>query len=197
MGEMIRMVVVLTVLSVVSGGGLAWIKGFAGPKIENQEMNLVKGPAIREMLKASEKDPVENRFKIQDGDTERTIFVGVFGGKPDTVVLEAAGNGYGGKVGLAVAINTTTDTVYGISVTTHQETPGFGSKAKDDPSFGAQFAGKPVSMDFQVSQDGGSINAIGGATVTSKAVCVGVNSAVSAYRKLKPQLTEQTQSMGN
>jgi electron transport complex protein RnfG len=43
MGEMIKMVVVLTVLSVVSGGSLAWLKDFTAPKIENQVMNLVKG----------------------------------------------------------------------------------------------------------------------------------------------------------
>ncbi|MDL2328524.1 RnfABCDGE type electron transport complex subunit G [Desulfosarcina sp. OttesenSCG-928-A07] len=197
MGEMIRMVVVLTVLSVVSGGGLSWVKNFAGPKIENQEMNLVKGPAIREILKDSEKDPVENRFKIQDGDTERNIFVGVFNGKADTVVLESSANGYAGKVGMAVAIDMDSDTIYGISVTTHQETPGFGAKAKEDPTFGAQFAGKSISTDFQVSQDGGNISALSGATITSRAVCASVNSATAAYKELKPQLAEHIKGMGN
>jgi electron transport complex protein RnfG len=47
MGEMIKMVVVLTILSIVSGGGLAQLKEFTEPKIENNVMNLVKGPAIR------------------------------------------------------------------------------------------------------------------------------------------------------
>jgi electron transport complex protein RnfG len=50
MGEMIKMVVVLTILSIVSGGGLAQLKAFTEPQIENNVMNLVKGPAIRAML---------------------------------------------------------------------------------------------------------------------------------------------------
>ena len=106
MGEMIKMVVVLTVLSIVSGGGLSWLKDFTEPKIENQVMNLVKGPAIRNMLSDAENDPVEDRFKIMDGEVERNVFVGVFGGNADTVVMEASASGYGDKVGLVVAINT-------------------------------------------------------------------------------------------
>ena len=65
MVEMIKMVVVLTVLSVISGGGLAWLKDFTEPKIENQVMNLVKGPAIRQMLSDAENDPVEGPFQNQ------------------------------------------------------------------------------------------------------------------------------------
>jgi electron transport complex protein RnfG len=90
MGEMIKMVVVLTILSVVSGGGLKGLKEFTEPKIENKVMNLVKGPAIRGILEAADNDPVEDRFKITDGDQERNIFVGVFGGTADTVVVEAS-----------------------------------------------------------------------------------------------------------
>ena len=87
MGEMIKMVIVLTVLSVVSGGSLAGLKDFTEPKIENQVMNLVKGPAIRQMLNEADNDPVADRFKIMDGDVERNVFVGVFGGTADTVVM--------------------------------------------------------------------------------------------------------------
>jgi hypothetical protein len=43
MGEMIKMVVVLTILSVISGGGLKGLEEWAKPKIENNVMNLVKG----------------------------------------------------------------------------------------------------------------------------------------------------------
>jgi electron transport complex protein RnfG len=99
MGEMIKMVVVLTILSVISGGGLKGLEEWAKPKIENNVMNLVKGPAIRGILEAADNDPVEDRFKITDGDQERNIFVGVFGGTADTVVVEASANGYGDKVG--------------------------------------------------------------------------------------------------
>ena len=148
------------------------------------------------MLEAAENDPVEDRFKIQDGEEERNIFVGVFGGKADTVVVEASANGYGDKVGMVVAINMAEETLRGIGVTTHKETPGLGGNAKDDPSFAAQFTGKSITAPFGVTTDGGEISALSGATITSRAVCTGVNQAVEAYNRLKPQLEEKIQGMG-
>jgi electron transport complex protein RnfG len=194
--EMIKMVVVLTVLSILSGGGLSWLKDFTAPKIENQVMNLVKGPAIRQMLDAAENDPVEDRFKITDGDEERNVFVGVFSGTADTVVLESNANGYGGKIGMVVAINMAEENLRGVAVTTHTETPGLGAQAKSDPSFAAQFATKPITESFAVTTDGGQISALSGATITSRAVATGVNKAIETYKELKPQLEEQINSMG-
>jgi electron transport complex protein RnfG len=196
MGEMIKMVVVLTVLSIISGGGLSWLKDFTEPKIENQVMNLVKGPAIRAMLQEAENDPVEDRFKIKDGEEESTVFVGVFGGNADTVVLESEAAGFADKVGMVVAINMADETLRGIAVTTHKETPGLGANAKADPSFAAQFVGKPAKAPIKVSKDGGSISALSGATITSRAVCVGVTKAIEKYKDLKPQLEEQIKAMG-
>lgn len=196
MGEMIKMVVVLTVLSIVSGGSLAGLKDFTEPKIENNVMNLVKGPAIRHILEAADNDPVEDRFKIQDGDVERNVFVGVFGGTADTVVMEASASGYGDKIGMVVAINMAEETLRGIAVTTHKETPGLGAMAKDDPNFAAQFIDKSITSQFGVTTDGGQISALSGATITSRAVCVGVNNAVASYKQLKPQLEEKIQGLG-
>ena len=45
MGEMIKMVVVLTVLSIVSGGALAFIQDTTTAKIEYNKLQFIKGPA--------------------------------------------------------------------------------------------------------------------------------------------------------
>lgn len=197
MGEMIKMVVVLTLLSVISGGGLKGLEEWAKPQIENQVMNLVKGPAIREMLKDAENDPVADRFKIKDGDQEKNVFVGVFNGKPNTVILETEVSGFADKVGLVVAINTDDQTLAGIAVTTHKETPGLGGNAKADPSFAAQFKGKSIEKEIKVTSDGGEINALSGATITSRAVCRGTMQAIADYDKLKPQLLEKLKGIKN
>jgi electron transport complex protein RnfG len=196
MGEMIKMVVVLTILSIVSGGGLAKLKDFSEPLIENNVMNLVKGPAIRAMLDDAENDPVNDRFKIQDGDQERNVFVGIYNGKANTVVLETQVSGFADKVGLVVAINTEDQTLAGVAVTTHKETPGLGAEAKSDPTFAAQFKGKTITSPIQVTNDGGEISALSGATITSRAVCKGTMQAVETYNKLKPQLMEKLNTMG-
>ena len=195
MGEMIKMVVVLTLLSVISGGGLKWYEGFTKQKIEDTEMRLVKGPAVLQIMEGAENNPVEQRFKIKDGDTEQTFFVGKFSGKLNTVALETQVNGFADKVGLMVAINTDDNTLKGIGVTTHKETPGLGGNAKADPSFAAQFKGKSIDKEIKVTNDGGEINAISGATITSRAVCKGTMQAIKEYDKLKPQILEKLKSL--
>ena len=191
MREMITMVVVLTVLSTISGGLLSGLKNATAARIEVQQLKFVKGPAIKTILEGVSNDPIADRFAIKDGNVERKFFVGKFGDKADTVVLESFGKGYGGDVGLMVAVNVKDDTILGVGVTTHSETPGLGARAKDDPGFVSQFKGMPIEETFKVTNDGGKVNAMSGATITSRAVCSAASDAGMIYKKLKPQLDEK------
>ena len=73
-----------------------------------------------------------------------------------------------------------------ICVVAHTETKGLGEVAASTSSAGVsfrqQFVG--VSGDVRVVKDGGAVDAITGATVTSRAVCNGVNAAVSCVKAL-------------
>jgi electron transport complex protein RnfG len=191
MGELIKMVVVLTVLAALSGGLLSGLRNATAARIEVQQLKFVKGPAIKAILKGVSNDPIKDRFAIKDGETERKVFVGKFDDKANTVVLESFGKGYGGDIGLMVAINVEDDTIVGAGVTTHSETPGLGATAKDDPGFVSQFKGLPIEETFKVTNDGGKVNAMSGATITSRAVCAAATEAGSIYQKLKPQLSEK------
>ncbi len=193
MRDMIKMVVVLTVLSAFSGGLLAAIRNGTKERIENQQLQLVKGPVIHEIMANASNDPVADRFKLTDGDTERTFFVGKFDGKANTVAFETFGKGYGGDVGLMVCVNTDSNKIIGVGVTTHSETPGLGARAKTDPNFAAQFKGQPLTAPFAVSGDGGKINALSGATITSRAVCAAASAAEKVYQRLEPQLKQKLQ----
>lgn len=191
MREMIKMVVVLTILSSLSGGLLAYLKDGTKERIENQELELVKGPALRFILDGASNDVVADRFKITDNEVERSVFVGVYDGKANTIAFEAEATGFADKIGLIVAFNVDEDKLVGVGVTTHKETPGLGAKAKEDPNFSKQFSGLPATEALKVTQDGGGINALGGATITSRAVCTGASSAIEIYKKLKPTLVEK------
>ena len=194
MREMIKMVVVLTVLSSFSGGLLAAIRNGTKDKIENQQLEFVKGPAIKKIVEGASNNPITDRFKLKVNDTEKTFFAGVFDGKADTVVFESSGKGYGGDVGLMVGINVSTDTIIGVGVTTHSETPGLGAKAKDDLDFSAQFKGLSVNKPVKVTNDGGQINAISGATITSRAVCNAASDVCSIYQQKKSEITDNLNS---
>jgi len=191
MREMIKMVVVLTILSAFSGGLLAAVRSGTKERIANQELKFVKGPAIKSILENASNDPIKDRFKIQDGDIERLFFVGIFDGKATTVVFESFASGFADVIGLMVGVNVAEDKFSGAGVTTHKETPGLGAKAKNDPSWIAQFQGLSANEDIKVTNDGGIINAISGATITSRAVCVAATDAGKIYNRLKPQIQEK------
>jgi len=191
MGEMIKMVVVLTFLSSFSGGLLAYVKENTAERIENQVLQLVKGPTVRGIFKDAENDPMADRFSIEHDKIKLDFFVAKLDGKIQTVAFETSGKGYGGDVGLIVAVDVATDKIYGVGVTTHTETAGLGSMAKDDPSFSAQFAGQPILESIKVSGDGGMINALSGATITSRAVCAAASQAGETYKSLKPEIEEK------
>jgi electron transport complex protein RnfG len=188
---MVKMVVVLTVLSCFSGGLLAYIRNGTQERIDNQVLEFVKGPAVRTIFEGASNNPITDRFTIKDGDIERTFFVGVLNGEPRGVAFETFGKGYGGDVGLMVGIDVKDDKLLGVGVTTHGETPGMGAKAKSDPNFVAQYKGLSIEKPIKVTQDGGSINAISGATITSRAVSAATTEAGEIYQKLKPQLEDQ------
>jgi electron transport complex protein RnfG len=193
MREMIKMVIVLTILSCFSGGLLAYIRNGTQERIDNQVLEFVKGPAVRAIFEGATNDPIADRFTLKDGEMEMTFFVGVIDGEPRGIAFETAGKGYGGDVGLMVGIDIKEQQLLGVGVTTHAETPGMGARAKTDPNFAAQFIGLPIAQPFKVTQDGGGINAISGATITSRAVSTAASEASEIYKKQKSELDQKVQ----
>jgi len=194
MRDMLKLFLAVTIFSAVSGGLLSLVRSSTQARIEYQQLKFVKGPTLKEIMKGCQNDPIVDRFKLKYGKTEETIFIGVFNGKPKTIALEAFGKGFGGEIGVIVGIDVETDKIVGVGVTTHHETPGVGSRAKTDPTFRAQFKGLSVGTSFKVKSDGGQIDAITGATISSRGVCSAVNNAVQAYKKLKPEILKKLRS---
>ena len=184
MREMINMMVVLTILGSVSGGLLAATKNWTDPKIEYQQLTFVKGPAIKTILEGASNDPIVDRFKISHEEVDSSFFVGIFNGEASTIAFEGLGKGFGGDIGLMLGVDLLDDTIIGVGVTTHSETPGIGSKAKSDPTFTNQFKGMKMT---EVTE----VDAMGGATVTSNGINGGVAAASKMYQNLKPQILEQ------
>ena len=72
--------------------------------------------------------------------------------------------------------------VTGVVIVSQKETPGIGSKIQEQPEFAAQFAG--VGPDgLKLSSDGGEIDAISGASVSSGYVTAGVAEIVGKMQE--------------
>jgi Na+-translocating ferredoxin:NAD+ oxidoreductase subunit G len=195
MNEMIKMVVVLTVLSVISGGALAFVQKNTTLLIENNKLQFIKGPAVKEILAGASNDPIVDRFKITQGEKEDSFFVGKFDGTPKAVVFESSGKGFGGDVGIVVGVDLESDKILGVRVTTQSETPGVGARAQTDLSFVSQFKDQTLKDTFKVKADGGQVDAIGGATITSRAVSAALTDASKLYQELKPQIVEKAKAI--
>lgn len=191
MREMISMIVVLTVLTAVSGGLLATVKVKTEPLIEEQVLKFQKAPAIKAIFADATNNPIQERFNVQTEDIELQVFPGTLADGVKAVAFEAKGTGFGGPIGLMMGINIDTDEVIAVRVTTHAETPGIGTRAKEDLSFVDQFAGMSMASNFGTKGQGGDIDAMSGATVTSVGVCQAAVAAQDLYKKLKPEIVKQ------
>ena len=105
---------------------------------------------------------------------------GALAGKTGTIVAK----GYGGEIEITVGVDLS-GAITGVSIggASFAETAGLGARAKE-AWFGEQFTGKlsPIA----IVKDGGDIDAITSATITSRAVTTAVNAAVLALGGLTP-----------
>ena len=103
-------------------------------------------------------------------------------GEEGYVVTATDKEGYGGDIKITVGI-TADGTINGISILSISETAGLGMRATE-PAFYEQYQGKQAEK-FVVSKDGGDgepIDALSGATITSRAVTGAVNAALGYYQ---------------
>ena len=95
----------------------------------------------------------------------------------------ATGKGYGGDIDILVGLEDE-QTLKGITIVTQSETPGLGSKIIES-SFVSEFVGANID-DIFLKKDGGQIDAITGASISSEAVVDVVrNTAMEKVKSLK------------
>lgn len=112
------------------------------------------------------------------------VNVGKAGGNAVGYVIKVAPQGFGGNIEEIVGIDKD-GKITGITIVNQSETPGLGAKSTD-PNWNKQYKGKKADKDLTVvktspTQDN-QIQAITGATITSRAVTKGVNTAIEAYK---------------
>ena len=90
--------------------------------------------------------------------------------------VEVTSKGFGGAIHLIVGVDEN-GSVTGVSILDHCENPALGAKAAD-PAFLNQYIGKSGSI--TINSGSNAIQAITGATTTSKAVTQGINAALTA-----------------
>lgn len=100
-------------------------------------------------------------------------------------VAELTVSGAQGLITLAVGVDSELK-CSGISIISHSETSGLGANAAADSDIGRNFRAQFVGQgeDIALAKNGGSIDALAGATITSNAVTGAVATAIQAVKSL-------------
>ena len=187
-GGILMLVVVLGLITFVCALLLGVINGITKDKIAQNAVET-RNAAMSVILPEAESfaDVEVSADWTAPADKNQPTITGVYeaqaGGQTIGYCVEVNPKGFGGALTLIVGINAD-GTVAGAQVTAHGETPGLGAKAQSDPNWITQFAGQPADGSLAVTKDGGTINAITGSTITSRAVTLGVNTAANCVASL-------------
>ena len=169
----LRLAGTLLAITAVTALLLGLVNYVTAPVIEAMEEEK-KNAAMAQVLEA---DTYEKVADFTPTALVSALYEAVRDGETVGYVADVTSNGYGGAISITVGVDRE-GYVSGVSVTSHSETQGVGSKVVADQSVLDRFKGLtgPITLD---SGDN-AFDAVTGATVSSRAVTNGVNAALEA-----------------
>jgi len=185
-------------LAVLFGISLAAVQANLGPRIEFNKIQetLQQVPVV--VLGASRAEDLAKKgssltikplsIEVEKGDRKKfyTVYQATFRDKTLAGwAAKAEGPGYADKIELLVGLGPSIGTVTGFFVLDQKETPGLGNRIVE-PGWQNQFIQKATETAFTIVKNragqGNEIDAISGATISSKCVAAIINQTVSDLR---------------
>lgn len=185
-------------LALFFGASLAGVHLKLGPKIEDNKINetrekipeIILGSEQTEELTKSGKSLIIEPHSVSVDRDNRKIFYTIYearypDGKLAGWVAKASGQGYADKIELLIGFNPSIDTITGIFILDQKETPGLGNKIIT-VDWRQQFSNiktvQPIEVTKSGAKDPNQIDAITGATISSRSVTRIVNTTVNDLR---------------
>lgn len=184
MRDLIKPTISLTVICLVVSVALGFTHSITGAAID-ERARIDAENARKEVLADADKfEKLENIDGIINGRPElapvKEVYKALKGDSVSGHVFTVSSKGYGGEIVITVGIDSN-GKITGVKIGQNSETPGLGSKAAEEP-FISQFFNitpkEPFKVVKGVKSKDEEINAISGATITSKAVVGAVQAAV-------------------
>ena len=177
------MVLTLFIITLASSAALGYIYELTKKPIEQMQLKK-KLQAIKEVVPDFNNNPSADMYLIPtyDGKDSLECYPAKENKKlVGTAIKTYTKNGFGGLVWLMVGFKPD-GTINDISILEQNETPGLGAKMTT-PKFKNQFNGKnPAHYKLSVTKDGGDVDAITAATISSRAFCDAVKRAYESYK---------------
>ncbi len=178
----INMVVVLVGFTAMAAAMLGSVYELTKTPIENARM-AKQQKAISDVVPGFDNNPVDEKTEIKTDEGVVAVFPAKKGGVLIGIAVESFTNkGFSGLVKVMVGLDTT-GTIINYAVLEHKETPGLGSKMNDWFRTGkGDIRGKNCNKNkMTVSKDGGDVDAITAATISSRAFLDAVRRSGAAF----------------
>lgn len=194
MNKIIKDAIILTVITLVSGFGLGYVHDITAEPIKKAEYDKKQATYKNVLQTATSFDDVKIDEKglttVQETFAEQAvteIVKGTDNGKEaGYVVTVVSKGGYGGDITMSVGISSETNKITGVDFLAMSESPGLGDNAKK-PEWNIQYKEKDSDSLKVVKEQpkaDDEIQAITGATITSRCVTKGVSAALLYYKNV-------------
>ena len=193
-------------LAVSFGVSLAGVQVVLGPIIEANKINetlekvpeLVLGSDLATRLDAQNQRLEITAHQVAaaraDRDKTYSVYEARYQGELRGWVVKARGQGYADTIELLVGLSPGLDSISGLFVLDQKETPGLGNKIIT-ADWRGQFIGLSTKHDLVVVKTGaaqpGEIDAVTGATISSRSVAAMINAAIGDLRKPLAEMRKQ------
>ena len=166
-----RLTLTLFLITTIVAGLLELVNYVTADTIAEQIAQKAEN-AMRQVLEADSYEPLDV--------PEDSAVTAAYRAGDKGYVVRVAPNGFGGAIDMMVGVDVS-GAVTGVAIVSQSETASLGANCTRE-DFRAQFTGKTGTL--SVSKDGGEIEALTGATVTSRAVTDGVNTALEFVQEV-------------
>ena len=185
----LNMVLVLTIICIIVGTILGGVYKLTEAPIAKAE-KAKQEKAIKDVAPDFDNDPIAEQYthELYAGTNENMILT-IFPAKKNGILVGAAvesltRKGFGGEISIMVGFNAD-GSIRNYQVLKHAETPGLGSKMQEwfrtDKNHQSILGLNPGKGEMKVCKDGGNIDAITAATISSRAFIDAIQNAYRAF----------------
>ncbi|MEK6782292.1 MAG: RnfABCDGE type electron transport complex subunit G [Bacteroidota bacterium] len=179
----LNLLLTLGIITLVASLSLGYVYQWTKEPIAQAQM-AKQLRAIESVVQGYHNNPVLEMYKLAtpDGKDSLEFFPAKVNGELIGVAVKTkSSKGYSGNIWLMVGFNMKGE-ILNIFVIDHKETPGLGSKMTT-PAFLKQFLGiNPNQLNLKVKKDGGDVDAITGATISSRAFTEAIQIAYDTFK---------------
>lgn len=187
---------ILLIITMIAG----FLLGFANDLTKEAiiENSKISKEDLNYIMPEAEKIQDLTNIELEEEGNIKEAYEALKGNDVVGYVLKVTSKGFHGAVDFVIGISSNEDKVTGIKVLSHNETPGLGAKITEE-KFTSRFKDKPIDNYLEVvkvtpSKDN-EVEAISGATSSSKASVNAVNEAISFYlEKIKGEEVEEIET---